>query len=80
MANLTKITKSEKGNHVGHIHIQEKQVFQGMNIDIDDYYFVRLSDDSMPKGPIKGFDLKAWDIEKSTTSDGAVFKWITPKK
>lgn len=79
MANLEKITKSEKGNFVGHISIHEKQVFQGMNIEINQYYFVRLSDDSMAIGEIKDFDLKAWDIEPSTTDDGSVFKWITPK-
>jgi len=78
MANLTKITKSKNNNFVGHIRVQEKQVFQGMNIDIDQYFFVRPSDDSMKEGPIEGFDLSAWDIEISKTEDGTEFKWITP--
>ena len=79
MATLTKITESKKGNLVGHIRVQEKQVFQGMNVEIDQFYFVRLADRTIEEGPIEGFDIKAWDIEISKTNDGAEFKWITPK-
>jgi hypothetical protein len=76
MAKLTKINKTDKDNFVGYISIQETISFQGMNIEVDEMYFVRLADDKMKLGNIKGFDLDAWTVEESTDDNGNTFKWL----
>ena len=47
-----------------------------MNVEIDEMYFVRLADDKMKLGEIKGFDLDAWIVEESTDDNGNTFKWL----
>ena len=79
MATLEKITKSEKGNLVGHIRVQKDVEFQGFNTAVNQLYFVRLADDKHPLGPIKGFTLSAWNQRESIADDGTVFIWLEPK-
>tara|TARA_R110002096_G_scaffold214612_1_gene402375 strand:+ start:894 stop:1133 length:240 start_codon:yes stop_codon:yes gene_type:complete len=76
MAKLTKINETDAGNFVGYISVQETRSFQGMNVEIDEMYFVRLADDKMKLGEIKGFDLDAWIVEESTDDNGNTFKWL----
>ena len=79
MAELLKINETTAGNFIGHVQIKEiKKTCLG-DVVADKYYFVRLADNKMKKGPIKGFALKDWDVVPSFDDDGNRFNWLEPK-
>jgi len=79
MAELLKINETDAGNFIGHVQTKEIKKTMLGNVNADKYYFVRLADNKTKIGPIKGFDLKDWDVVPSFDDDGNRFNWLEPK-